>query len=246
MMLGWGLSADSWTDFNREHFRAEWRPDAVAIAAEIEAMTGSWWREITHRAPSTLEMHIFIVPFYMLWRGLGVMMIGVALWKWGLLSGVGHRTHRVWMLLAVVVGLPVSAWGAMRQFASGWEPIIAFLVDSQFGYWASLLVALGWAGLVFLTLAAGRLPWLTTRLGAVGRMALTNYLMQTVLCSFIFYGRGLGLFGHVSRLGQLGIVMLVWAVQLLWSVWWLERFRFGPAEWLWRSLSYGRRQGMRR
>jgi len=246
LSLGSGLSAAYWDEAQVANFRAEWQPDAAQVASQLEAYRGNWIQEIRHRFPSVLEMHFFVIPFHLFWRALGVMLMGMALYKWGLLDGTRLKAYRIWLILGIVVGLPVTAWGALRQFASGWEPISAFLVDTQFGYWASLLVALGWAGLVFLTLAAGRVPWLTTRLAAVGRMALTNYLMQTVLCSFIFYGRGLGLFGHVSRMGQLGIVVLVWIVQLLWSAWWLERFRFGPAEWLWRSLSYWRRQPMRR
>jgi len=170
----------------------------------------------------------------------------MALYKWKLLSGGLRRTHIVWMVLGVFVGLPVSAWGAWRQFASGWEPISAFLVDSQFGYWASLLVALGWAGLVFVFIERRWLLGLQTRLAAIGRTALSNYLLQTLLCTTLFYGRGFGIFGEVSRIGQMGVVLAVWVLQLWLAPWWLKRFRFGPAEWLWRSLTYWQRQPMRR
>jgi uncharacterized protein len=76
-------------------------------------------------------------------------------------------------------------------------------------------------------------------------MALTNYLMQSVLCTWVFYGHGLGLIGRLSRVEQMGVVAVVWAVQLALSPWWLWHFRFGPAEWLWRSLTYGRPQPWR-
>lgn len=88
--------------------------------------------------------------------------------------------------------------------------------------------------------------WLYGSLAATGQMALTNYLMQTIICTTIFYGHGLGLFGSVERTGQILIVFAIWAAQLLWSPWWLARFRFGPFEWLWRSMTYLRAQPLRR
>ena len=76
-------------------------------------------------------------------------------------------------------------------------------------------------------------------------MALTNYLMQSLICSLIFYGHGLGLVGRIDRVGQLGLTVAIWVAQLICSPLWLKRFRFGPLEWLWRTLSYGRRQPLR-
>ena len=92
----------------------------------------------------------------------------------------------------------------------------------------------------------GTLVFLQRSFAAVGRMALTNYLAQTIICTTIFYGHGLGYFGEVDRVGQIIIVLGVWLFQIPFSLWWLERFRFGPFEWLWRSLSYLRFQPMRR
>lgn len=77
-------------------------------------------------------------------------------------------------------------------------------------------------------------------------MALTNYLLQTVICTTLFYGHGFGLYGSVERTGQILIVFAICAAQLAWSPLWLTRFRFGPFEWLWRTLTYMRPQPMRR
>lgn len=90
------------------------------------------------------------------------------------------------------------------------------------------------------------LGFLTRTLSAVGRMALTNYLMQTIICTTIFYGHGFGQFGHLSRIEQFGVVAAVWAAQLIWSPLWLKYYRMGPFEWAWRSLSYWRKQPLRR
>ena len=78
-----------------------------------------------------------------------------------------------------------------------------------------------------------------------GRMALSNYLLQSLVCTTIFYSYGLSWYGSVGRAAGLGLVLIIYAAQIPLSVWWLKHFRFGPAEWLWRSLTYGKRQPMR-
>jgi len=83
---------------------------------------------------------------------------------------------------------------------------------------------------------------ITRPFAAVGRMAFTNYLAQTIICTFIFYGHGLGLFGQVERKIQILIVFAVWIAQLIISPIWLRYFKFGPAEWIWRSLTYWKLQ----
>jgi uncharacterized protein len=119
-------------------------------------------------------------------------------------------------------------------------------IGSGFNYWGSLFVALAYIGMMMLVCKAPALAPITRTLGAVGRMAFTNYLLQTVICTTVFYGHGLGLFGRVSRVGQAVIVVVVWTLIVILSVVWLQRFRFGPVEWLWRSLTYRRLQPMRR
>jgi uncharacterized protein len=108
-----------------------------------------------------------------------------------------------------------------------------------------LILALGYAGLVLLVVRLGWLRPLTARLAAVGRMALSNYLGTSVACSILFDGYGFGLFGRLRRHQLYGVVLAVWAVELAVSPIWLRRFRFGPVEWLWRSLTYGKMQPMR-
>jgi uncharacterized protein len=91
----------------------------------------------------------------------------------------------------------------------------------------------------------GLMRGLTRRLAAVGRMALTNYLFHSIVCTSLFYGFGFGLYNRLERFWLFLIVLAIWTVQLLLSPVWLRRYRFGPAEWLWRTLTYGRRQPMR-
>ena len=97
-----------------------------------------------------------------------------------------------------------------------------------------------------LIVKSGVLDRLMRRFAAVGRMALSNYLAHSIVLTTIFYGYGLGLYGHVPRLWQMAFVLGLISLQLLWSPWWLARYRFGPVEWLWRSLTYWQRQPMRK
>lgn len=87
---------------------------------------------------------------------------------------------------------------------------------------------------------SSRLPGLKARLSAVGRTAFSNYILQTVICTTIFYGHGLGYFGSVERVGQALIVFAIYGTQLLIAPLWLKHFSFGPLEWLWRRLTYGK------
>lgn len=144
------------------------------------------------------------------------------------------------------MGIPIIIYGMQRNFAQGWAAPDFFFLGQQFNYWASLLVALGWVSLVMLACQRASLGWFTQRLAAVGRMAFTNYILQTAICTTLFYGHGFGLFGQVERTGQAGIVLAIWAFQLIVSPIWLRHFMFGPLEWLWRSLVYLKRQPFRR
>ncbi len=116
----------------------------------------------------------------------------------------------------------------------------------QYNYWASIFVSAAYIGILMLAIRSLPLRRVTNVLASVGRMAFTNYLMQTVLCTLLFYGYGLGLFGRVERVWHPLIIVCVWTLELAWSPLWLSRFRFGPVEWLWRSLTYRSLQPMRR
>jgi hypothetical protein len=101
-----------------------------------------------------------------------------------------------------------------------------------------LAVALAHASVILMICKAGLFRWLTARLAAVGQMALTNYLSDTLICTTLFNGYGFGLFGQLQRYQIYWVVLAIWIFQLAVSQPWLRHFRFGPAEWLWRSLTY--------
>ncbi len=91
-----------------------------------------------------------------------------------------------------------------------------------------------------IVLLAQRAPWrrVLSPLGALGRMALSTYLLQTLMFTTLFYGYGFGQYFEVGPAGVFGYTVLFFAVQIVASVWWLRHFQFGPAEWLWRTLTY--------
>jgi uncharacterized protein len=148
---------------------------------------------------------------------------------------------------ATLVGVPIIGIGVQHNFANQWvSSPRAYLIGVQHNYWASMLVSLGWIGAVMLLCRSAVLEALKRALAAVGRTAFSNYILQTVLCTTIFYGHGLGLFGQVERSGLALIVLAIWLTQLTISPIWLRHFHFGPLEWLWRSLSYRKVQPFRR
>lgn len=221
-------------------------PTAEEIVREVEQMRGPWWENIKHNAKETAFMQTGLFVLMTSWRVLGCMLVGMGLMKAGVFSAA--RSTRFYVVMALVgygLGLPLVAWGARGLIEHRFDFIYIFQMGWHANYVGSVLVALGHVGALMLIIKSGVLSWITARLAAVGRMALTNYLMQSILCTFIFWGWGLGMFAKWALPQMVLVVLGVWIVQLAWSPWWLARFRFGPAEWLWRSLTYGKRQAMR-
>lgn len=176
-------------------------------------------------------------------RALGMMLIGVALFRMGVLSGEkSSRFYRRMALIGLGIGLPLAALGVGIAALHNFDPAIALLaaIPNTIG---TIPAALGLIALIILW-NMQRECWLHRALQAAGRMALTNYLSQTIIGILVL--RELLGGGELTRTAILGFVLVVWALQLYWSPAWLQRFRFGPAEWLWRVGTYRRRQPLRR
>jgi len=179
---------------------------------------------------------LIIVP---LTETLGLVLIGIALFRMGFFSGAfDPRKMRKWGWLALLGGLAVTALLALWPLVSGFTMFRTLFTFNVLGRLAQLPIALGAAAL--LVVNAGRLAQtgLGSRFVATGRMAFSNYLGTSILMVFVFQGWALGLFGRLHRPELMLIVFAVWAAMLLWSKPWLERFRYGPLEWLWRCLTY--------
>ncbi len=233
---------DAWADA-----RQVLLPGADELEADLAAHRGSYADVLHYRAAVVLWLQLEGLPFFVLWRAGGLMLLGMALLKLGVLSG--DRTAGFYRGLTIggyLLGLPLTIYSAVNAHAHAFDPIYMLKIGGIYNYVGSVFVALGHVGLVILIVRRGAMAKLTARLAAVGRMALTNYLMHSIVMTSLFYGYGLGLYGQIPRAGQMVFVAGLIGLQLTVSPWWLARFRFGPAEWLWRSLACGQPQSMRR
>ncbi len=224
-----------------------WSVPPERAAEEIAAYRGGWLDQEEWRAPASFQLQTKFLLVWGLWRAGGLMLLGMALFRLGLLRAL--RPARLYAGIAAVclpVGWTIVIAGVLSNEAAGWDFGHYFLVGAHFNYWGSVLVSLGAIATLVLLWKLRIVRWLLEALADVGRLAFTNYIMQTVICTTIFYGHGLGLFERVSRSDQLLIVAGVWAFQIAFSIAWLRVFRHGPLEWVWRSLAYRRRQRLLR
>jgi uncharacterized protein len=209
-------------------------------------VTGGYADAVSYRLGElilTVSVTMMFAPSF-----LGLFLIGMLVGRKRILAEVGKNRRILFRVLVVcgavgLVGNSLGAWamiGGSAQHDYGLM-LIAVGVLSILG---PVLTAVYIAGIVLLI---DRRPTSTflPPIAAVGRMALTNYLGQSLVATTIFYGYGLGLGGEVGRLATIGIALLIFAGQVLFSVVWLKSFRYGPMEWVWRSLTYGKRQPMR-
>jgi uncharacterized protein len=233
--------ARAWDDI-----RQTFRPTPEQVSRSIqENRDASYLQLARSRASSAFELQTRFFATILLWTVSGRMLIGMALMKLGVFAA--QRSLRFYVTLAIVgygLGLPIVALGAYRLVQNDFDVVYVLGGGTEFNEFGSLLVAMGHVGTVVSIYKLEWATWLTTRLAAVGRMALSNYLIQSLICTTIFNGYGFGMFGRLDRIELFGIVAAIWMLQLLYSPLWLKQFRFGPVEWLWRSLTYGKRQPM--
>jgi uncharacterized protein len=178
---------------------------------------------------------------------LPLMMLGMALQKNGFLTvGYDRSVYVLWIKRLVPAGLLLTILLAVWVMASGFDRITALAVFLVWSVIPRMMLSIGYAAV--LVLLVQRMPHsaFIARIAATGQAAFSNYLGASIAMTFLFYGYGFGLYGHVSRTGLLPIVFGAWAVMLFWSKPWLAKYRYGPMEWLWRSLARGALQPLRR
>ena len=231
------------------HFQAlqgEYEPSPELIDAEINARQGGYLENVAFVAPINVLLQSKFTYLVGIWDVLAMMFIGMALLKWGIFDAT--RSWRFYAAVAVVgygIGIPINGYEIQMAIDSGfaWEwTRFEYITTYQFGRAGA---AAGHIALVMMLCKSGLFGWITGPLAAVGRMALTNYLAHSVICAIIFTGVGFALFGELHRSQLYYVVGGIWVFQLVFSPLWLRFFRFGPVEWLWRSLTYGERQPMR-
>ena len=170
------------------------------------------------------------------------MFIGMAFFKLRIFHG--ERSTRFYFLMAFIgylIGITINYFETQLIVQSNYD-VVTMSNANQTYQLGRIGVTMGHIGLFMLFIKSGMIAFLQRALAAVGRMALTNYLMHSIITSIIFYGFGFGLFGILERYELYYIVFGIWIFQLITSPIWLKYFQFGPFEWLWRSLTYGKKQ----
>ncbi len=205
---------------------------------------GTWSDAFEHRFGTTIFLHLVVVPIYMpvLW---GIMMLGMVLMRSKILSGAKSAA---WYLTTGTIGVLIGGalTGIWFVWAEGIEDPGMVLIKSFVVEPIGVPLALGYAMLVIAMTKTSVLNFITTPLAAVGRMALTNYFLHTLLCTWFFYGYGwgLGYFGKIQYPQLWMVVGGVWMINIVFSMIWLKFFRFGPVEWAWRCMTYGKLIGI--
>lgn len=212
-----------------------WIPDAASLQYEAYWKMNGGFEAISNRADMLSNTLLALGAQYG-WQLAGLMLVGAALMRSGWLKGqFSLRHYRKTGALLILAGLAINLPGVVAQWLLNWEyRWCAFVLQAPRELGAPLQT-LGYAALIF-----GYWPQLVrfrlvTAVACVGRMALSNYLLQTLICTTLFYH--LALFMKFDRLQLLAFVPAVWAVNILFSVYWLRHFRQGPVEWVWRQLT---------
>jgi uncharacterized protein len=244
--LFFGLSWNFMPPEAHQGIQIGWMPTSEMIDKEIAAYRSGWLGQMFFRFRESINFQTFIFLIYTGWRAGGLMLMGMAFFKWGILTNERSTAYYIKLsLICFLIGIPLIVLGIIRNFDAGWTAEYSMFFGWQYNYWGSLMLALSYIGIILLISKRFEESKLIQAVAAVGRLALTNYLLQTFICTFIFYGHGLGLYGSIDRWLQLIIVAVIWIFQLVASPIWLRYYQFGPAEWMWRSLTYGRFQAMR-
>lgn len=239
-----GYSAPFWEPGQFEALRDRiWSPDSASIMEEINTYRSNWERQMLMRVPSAFELETQVFVTDTFWRVSGLMLLGMGFYKKRVFSNKQTKKYyRKMVIYGIGFGLPLVVMGVLLDFHYDWDFQKSFFYFSQLNYWGSIFMAISYIGITMLLVKAYTRSKLTKILAQVGRMALSNYLLQSIVCSFIFYGHGFGLFGDLDRSAQVFMVLAIWIFLIVFSVIWLKFFRYGPFEWLWRSLSYGKIQ----
>jgi uncharacterized protein len=216
---------------------AMWTPPADVLQAEVEAYRSGFAEVFNQRLKQAIEMQSFM-PFY-LPRVLGLNLLGIVLYRSGFFQRLWPTSrYFIWGGAALALGIAVTYMGAEQNVRQDfyWQFSMAF--GFQFNYWGSIFTAFGYMCILMLVANNIETHRVKQALARVGKMAFTNYILQSLICTLIFYGYGLGLFGQLERLQQLFVVLGVWTFLIGYSSWWLSRYSMGPLEWLWRRLTY--------
>ena len=211
---------------------------------DLKAMRGSYLEALKWHlqwGPRIQAENYYVFGFPdVLW----MMLIGMGLYRMGFLTGALSYMVYGWIIaVGYLLSIPINGFEAWGMIRDNFQPETPWWVLYQLG---RLTGAVANVALVVVISKAGYFQWLTRRIAAVGQTALSNYLLTSISCTILFNGFGFGLYGKLEYYQLYAVVACVWLLNLTLSPIWLRHFQFGPMEWVWRSLTYWKRQPMRR
>ena len=243
------------TDLQQEQLGAmtgmKEKSDTASLRKEmkknLQKATGGYSKLYNYMSDISANLE-FYYTYYGIWDILLFMLLGMAFFKSGILTGQAPA-KLYWILFIVGMGA-----GLLLNWYK-----LQFVVNQQFNQFnvvkykqvefyeiSRTLRSLGLFGLIMLLYKSGWFKWLFALMRPVGQMAFTNNLMQSLMCGLFFFGVGFGMMGKLQRYEIYYVVAAVWVIEIIWSHLWLRFFRFGPLEWAWRSLTYWKKQPMRK
>jgi uncharacterized protein len=226
--------------------KIEEKKSAKYVQEYNDNMRKGYFDVVAHLAPKNMMTDTAEMYRWDLWDILSMMLLGIAFFKWNMLSAKkSYRFYGLMVLLGYAIGLTTNYYE------------VSTIINNNFSYLSysetnltydlgRVSMAIGHIGLIMIFCKLPILTWLKTRIAAVGKMALSNYIMHSLICMVVFTGVGFGLFGKLQRYELYYVVFAIWIFQLIMSPIWLKYFHFGPMEWLWRRLSYGYKPAFRR
>jgi uncharacterized protein len=214
---------------------------------EIRAIRGNYASLYKYQGDKSVHVELYYT-YFLIWDILLFMFLGMAFFKSGILLGnASIRVYWILFLGGMGLGLLLSYFRQQSIIDNHFNDYeISKNVLFKYFQIARTFRSLGFFGLIMLLYKSGAFKWVFALFRPVGQMAFTNYLMQSLLCGLFFYGIGFGYFGKLERYEIYFVVAAVWVIEITWSHIWFRYYRFGPLEWLWRSLTYWKRQPIKK
>ena len=229
---------------------AQQKPDTARSNKNLRKMHSGYTTIFAYFIPNNANGEIWGM-YNGIWDFLGMMLIGMGLFWLGFFSNkLSTTTYTLILLVGYSVGITIG-WLAFKEgqvsiirnfttYIDNWRLPHFLLYDVR-----RLCITMGHASMLILLYRSGWVNWLMKALANVGQMAFTNYLMQSIICTWFFYGYGFDYYNRLRFYQIYWVVLAVWIFQLIFSSIWLQYFRFGPFEWVWRSLTYWKKQPMK-
>ena len=234
LMTYYGMTAEE-----LESTFAFFYPSSEEITTEIQIMQGSFLEQMPIRLENAIEFQTLVFMIETFWRTTSLMLLGMILYRKGILSANKSISYYSKMILiGFGIGLIISLIGLNQSYDSGWSGAYVMSIGANYKLISGVFIAIGYIGFVMWCFKKGVFKKLQNRLQSAGRMAFTNYIGMSLICSLIFNGHGLALYGTFDRLQQFLVVVSIWVLILIVSPLVLIKYRYGPLEWLWRKLTY--------